>query len=157
MPRYRDLKLLHTYTLRGELPIQVLAVGWLGVFTFRRGPTPARFRELLDELCERIPVSSRTRGFHRCRMGGCLLRWWLGNRDRYTGSAEIIVPGQPGVAYRAPTLITHYVAEHRYQPPQVFVDAIMALDSPSGVRWDFIDEAIGEWWWDEIPEASGED
>src|SRR4051794_20893237 len=96
---HRDLALLSAP--EGDPPRRVLAVGWLGFFTFRLGATPLRFRELLGELCRRPPVATQTAGFHVCRLGSCLWRWVLFELDmmppdrpgRFQGSAEVIVPG----------------------------------------------------------------
>ncbi|MEU6592229.1 hypothetical protein ABZ923_23885 [Streptomyces sp. NPDC046881] len=53
------------------------------------------------------------------------------------GTGEIRIPGEAGTAYAAPFLITHYVTAHRYRPPQVFVDAVLAVDLAawSAARW----------------------
>jgi hypothetical protein len=47
------------------------------------------------------------------------------------------IPGGPGIVYAAPFLITHYVTVHGYQPPQVFIDAVLAadLDAWASARW----------------------
>ena len=137
---HRDLALL--YTVERNPPLRVVAVGWLGCLTFRLGATPTRFRELLDELCRRPPASTATPSFHPCRLGCCLWRWMLG-RPFFAGSAEIIVPGRDGKVYRAPTLIGHYVRSHRYRPPREFVEAVLALHGPGGLRWDLIERLTG--------------
>lgn len=53
------------------------------------------------------------------------------------GNGEVRIPGEPGVAYAAPFLITHYVTDHSYRPPQVFIDAVLAvdLDAWASARW----------------------
>ena len=68
----------------------------------------------------------------------------LGRWPRKSGSAEIIVPGRDGKAYRAPTLISHYVRSHRYRPPREFVEAVLALDSPGGLLWEAIEHLTGD-------------
>jgi hypothetical protein len=138
---HRDLALL--YTVEGDPPLRVLAVGWLGFFTFRLGATPLRFQELLAELCRRPPPATSTFGFHPCRLGRCLWRWLWGRRFS-AGSAEIIVPGRDGKVYRAPTLIAHYVRNHRYRPPKEFVEAVLALDHPSGLDWQAVERLTGD-------------
>jgi hypothetical protein len=47
------------------------------------------------------------------------------------GNAEIMVPGLRGVYYMAPTLIYHYVQAHQYQPPDEFVESVLAFDPSS--------------------------
>lgn len=137
---HRDLALLHA--AEGDPPLRVLAVGWLAFFTLRRGATPARFQELLAQLCRRPPVATITAGFHPCRLGPCLWRWWLGRRFS-AGSAEIIVPGRDGKIYDAPTLIAHYVNRHRYRPPREFIEAVLALDRPGGLDWEAVEHFAG--------------
>ncbi|MEU3075515.1 hypothetical protein [Streptomyces laurentii] len=62
------------------------------------------------------------RGFHVCNL--CL----RARSGAPRGNGEIRVPGESGITYAAPDLITHYVAAHGYRPPQVFVDAVLAAD-----------------------------
>ncbi|WP_445529929.1 DUF7919 family protein [Streptomyces cyslabdanicus] len=47
------------------------------------------------------------------------------------------MPGEPDIAYAAPFLITHCVTAHDYRPPQVFIDAVLAvdLDAWAAARW----------------------
>ena len=138
---HRDLALL--YTAERNPPLRMLAVGWLGFFTFRLGATPQRFQELLAQLCRRPPYATQSCGVHHCRLGCCLWNLML-DRPRFGGSAEIIVPGRDGKVYRAPTLISHYVRSHQYRPPREFVEAVLALDSPGGVLWEAIERLIGD-------------
>ncbi|WP_457784801.1 DUF7919 family protein [Streptomyces mirabilis] len=42
--------------------------------------------------------------------------------------ARFASPGPPGIAFAAPQLIGHYVADHSYLPPRRFVDAVFAFD-----------------------------
>ena len=35
------------------------------------------------------------------------------------GNGEVRIPGEPGIAYAAPFLITHYITAHDYRPPDV--------------------------------------
>ncbi|GLX23433.1 MULTISPECIES: hypothetical protein [Streptomyces] len=53
------------------------------------------------------------------------------------GNGEIRIPGGAGVAYAAPFLITHYITAHGYRPPQVFIDAVLAVDVDAwaAARW----------------------
>jgi hypothetical protein len=46
-------------------------------------------------------------------------------------------PGEVGIAYAAPFLITHYITVHGYRPPQVFIDAVLAVDLAAwaATRW----------------------
>ena len=43
-----------------------------------------------------------------------------------SGNGEIRVCSRLGVTYVAPALVWHYVAEHQYQPPQEFIEAVLS-------------------------------
>lgn len=43
----------------------------------------------------------------------------------WLGSAEIRVKAKDGRIYAAPNLIYHYVAEHDYDPPKEFIEALL--------------------------------
>ncbi|WP_431262509.1 hypothetical protein ACQ859_20515 [Roseateles chitinivorans] len=95
----------------------LLAVGWLGVDgDFRRGEVSSDFFEKLKALCVEPwqPVASA--GFHQC--GLCQF-------DGPRFSSNVFVPFN-GSIYVAPVGIVHYVAAHRYLPPQVFIDGVLA-------------------------------
>jgi hypothetical protein len=95
----------------------VLAVGWIDAQAgYPTGPTdPAAFEKLV-ELCKAPWTPLAAAGFHRCR---------LCQYDGPPMKNEIYIPGR-GCIYAAPTGIVHYVAAHRYQPPPVFIDAVLA-------------------------------
>ena len=40
-------------------------------------------------------------------------------------NGEFHVVGATGVVYCAPQFIVHYIAEHQYQPPQEFIEAVL--------------------------------
>jgi len=80
--------------------------------------------------------SEPTRGFHFCQLCDfdpnvvvydqaamqCL------QASGALGSAEVRVVGRSGRVYAAPTMIWHYVAVHRYQPPREFIEAVMEME-----------------------------
>jgi hypothetical protein len=109
----------------------MLNVGWLSKGQpFRRGPVPLAFAHELRMLV-RNPVEL-TRGRHVCEF--CeppldLISAFPTYEDVWEmfrcGNGEIQVRGSSGVVYCAPELILHYVAEHQYQPPQEFIDAVL--------------------------------
>jgi hypothetical protein len=90
---------------------------------------PLAFAHELGILAQR--PSNLTRGHHVCEFceppldliaafptyGGV----WEMFRS---GNGEIHVRGSSGAVDCAPSLILHYVAEHQYQPPQGFVEAV---------------------------------
>jgi hypothetical protein len=104
-----------------------LNVGWLsGQHPYPTGPTP-------DGLVKRLLKHARkpvqlTRGRHVCELCGErreTIRMQSGLRPVWLGNGEIRVTGEHDTVYAAPTMIAHYVAEHDYLPPKVFVDAVL--------------------------------
>jgi len=91
-------------------------IGWLeNGYSFETGHTPWRFLWKLRLLAR--DVKNPMWGFHACEF----CRWANGN-------GEIHVVGSDGVTYVAPQLIVHYIATHRYRPPQQFIDAVLCND-----------------------------
>jgi hypothetical protein len=117
MAHYDDLS---PCTYFGDaLPVEVLAVGWLEPgFDFPTGDPGGPFYAKLKQLAHAQWVNSDAQfmGGHRCEF--CRF-------DRFYSSLNLFVPGD-GVTYVVPEAIVHYVAVHRYQPPQVFCDAVLA-------------------------------
>ena len=118
-----------------------LNVGWLGEgHPFPQGNSPPAFVERLKQFCAfhvhlvrcicpcflcepwgfvAQDTSEREKIFkevHRVEVNGELI---------HLGSAEIRVLGKERKIYAAPDLIYHYVAAHKYLPPQEFIDAVM--------------------------------
>jgi len=104
--------------------LEPVHVGWLApLHPYPKGRTPEDFREKLRVVCTSLYLPHR--GFFSCKMGICkILPGWP------RGVGEIFVPGRLRT-YIAPTLVYHYVAWHRYQPPQEFVDAVVELQNHS--------------------------
>ncbi|GGC92598.1 hypothetical protein GCM10010994_58040 [Chelatococcus reniformis] len=69
----------------------------------------------LCDFCPRPPMTLSSGGMPM-----------LQARPETMGNGEIWVKGSDGFTYVAPALILHYVSEHHYAPPKVFVDAIIA-------------------------------
>ena len=127
---------LTPYACFGRPP--ALTVGWLDAsHAFASGDVPHGFIERLRTLARKPTV--KTLGFHLCPFcdfGSSVdrsdepafhaqyQRW---KEAEALGSAEIRVVGRRGTVYAAPTLIWHYVATHRYQPPQEFIEAVMEM------------------------------
>jgi hypothetical protein len=106
----------HTYT--ATCGLEVVNIGWLDEGNaFPIGHTSPEFQAALQELCEH-PIHLH-RGSHSCWFCRELLR----NKE---GNGQIRVLGRKGVWYAAPTLVHHYVTQHRYQPPAEFVEAVIA-------------------------------
>jgi hypothetical protein len=118
----------YTYLKRVARPDEV-NIGWLdGQHQFPQGDVPERVLAAIFELCQRRV--NQTRGYHHCELcPPARLPYTveeLGTRLSL-GSAEIRVAGRLGVKYACPDLIYHYVRDHRYRPPQEFIDAVLNL------------------------------
>ncbi|WP_253839075.1 hypothetical protein [Actinokineospora globicatena] len=112
-------------------------VGWLDVGEpYHQGPVdPALVHALL-----RLSMSHsvrQMRGYHGCPFCGVHTHLPTSfeegfNGTVHLGSAEIQVTSRDGTVYAAPTTVAHYVAEHGYQPPQAFVDAVLTASAKVG-------------------------
>lgn len=56
------------------------------------------------------------------------LQHYSGTREKVLGRNQLCIPSDEGIFYAAPTLIYHYITEHQYQPPQVFLTALAVFD-----------------------------
>jgi hypothetical protein len=129
------------------------SVGWLHPHGFfPQGPVPREFVEKLLLLVAEEQILTM-RGYHVCDWCEHLPHKqadapegeeYILPRATYVtvgegekrervllGNAEIMVPGLRGVYYMAPTLIYHYVQAHQYQPPDEFVESVLAFDPSS--------------------------
>jgi hypothetical protein len=109
-----------------------LNVGWLTAeHPFKRGSVPLAFAHELRLLAQG-KVENLTRGAHVCEF--CQAPADVIQADpRYeevwemfrSGNGELHVQSEFSIVYCAPLLIAHYVAEHQYQPPEPFVEAVL--------------------------------
>jgi len=132
------------YFLRHPKGYTVLTVGWLDEdFPFTSGPTPPEFQERLREYCTR-GILGLMMGFHECQFCG---QWrvgvWYGARWVTTNNGEIWIP-DGNIIYAAPVMIYHYVADHAYRPPDVFIDAVLRCPLPYEEAYQAFLRSIGE-------------
>lgn len=105
-----------------------LNIGWLEKgHLFHKGIVPEEFMDKLWKYL-RYPVHV-CRGFHACDLckkhhAGVPIVKFKGQK-RTAGYYEIRVWGKDGSVYAAPSLLFHYILQHKYQPPQKFIDAVM--------------------------------
>jgi hypothetical protein len=96
------------------------AVGWLEQgHDYRKGTVP---KKLLTKLIQHLakgyqPVNYR--GKHACDM--C--------KNGFDGFRNLLIPAG-GLLFVAPELILHYMEQHGYRPPDMFIDAVMACPEP---------------------------
>ncbi|MFF4548595.1 hypothetical protein [Streptomyces sp. NPDC001435] len=107
-----------------------LNVGWLEVGKpYSTGLVPTGFVEKLQAV-QQVQRMNVCLGVHECDL--CPEAG-----EALEGNGEIRIPGEIGIAYAAPFLITHYITVHGYRPPQVFIDAVLDvdLDAWAATRW----------------------
>ncbi|MCF3133841.1 DUF7919 family protein [Streptomyces olivochromogenes] len=106
-----------------------LNIGWLEAGKpFTAGVVPAAFMEKLNAV-QRVQWMNVCLGVHECDLCPA--------EEGPEGNGEVRIPGESGIAYAAPFLITHYITTHGYQPPQAFIDAVLAVDVDAwaSIRW----------------------
>ncbi|MEM7555216.1 MAG: hypothetical protein AAF378_14160 [Cyanobacteria bacterium P01_A01_bin.84] len=129
MTYYPDLskyKYLHS---RVDINTDMKNVGWLDYkYDYQKGSVPNEVVHHLIALAK--SPQNLTRGFHRCNL--CESKTDEFRKDTITlqdpfggksnGEIHIFTPKNTFVA---PVLIVHYIIEHRYCPPQEFIDAVV--------------------------------
>lgn len=109
-----------------KTPRTELCVGWLSKdHPFPKGDVPnglvKRLRAFLDTAV------NQTRGLHGCDFCTDPLAYY---EEEKLGSAELRVFARNGTVFAAPTLISHCITAHKYQPAQDFVEAVMQNPIP---------------------------
>jgi len=108
----------------------VVHVGWLGRgHGYTTGSVPVALVVKMRKLAER-PVELY-RGYHVCDLcqlpeelrGRPFAEQWEKWAQYRKGNGEIRVE-RDGLTYAAPVLITHYIEEHDYLPPDEFLRAV---------------------------------
>ncbi len=141
----------YQYLSAQPLP-RVRNIGWIGPEApFSVGPTSEEFRsKLIDIFLRRgefdVEVNlCRGEGYvcHLCGAKEVMLD--IGGRRRILGASEIWLPGRGGIYFAAPSLVIHYVLEHNYLPPAVYVQAVLDLDvaqaySAKNARYELLSE-----------------
>ncbi len=93
------------------------AVGWLERGQpFPVGPVDAEVYRQLVEMCKNPWEPGIFMGFHRCNL--CLYEGTTGKRNVFVPAGKVV--------FVCPELITHYMNEHGYRPPEEFCDAVLA-------------------------------
>lgn len=115
--------------------VEILNVGWLEAGhdfpTFEGDPDPEFLENLITLAADHF--THATRGIHGCDLPhqdekadieGEVV---YGGRELFLGHAEIHVVTPDGRWLAAPTLVVHYVRDHRYRPPEEFNEAVKAM------------------------------
>ncbi|MDI3291008.1 HEAT repeat domain-containing protein [Polyangium sp. 15x6] len=102
----------------------LLNIGWLEPgHPFPVGSVPTAFFVRLAVLVTRARTVLSRRN-HTCAFA---------HKKPIIGNGEIRVVGEDGARFAAPVMIHHYVAEHGYRPPDVFIAAVLRT---SGLSWE---------------------
>lgn len=111
------------------------AVGWLGDYIPSEGKTPSKcISRLWDAYKSKFVISDGTAGWHNCELCQSENEWypggevgpiikWQGKRLRIYGHGHFLIRFN-GTVYLSPALILHYVQDHGYKPPEVFIEAV---------------------------------
>ena len=118
MTYYPDLATLDYFNLNDNSILR--AVGWLGEESeLIAGQVSSQFFNRLCELADNSWQPTFFRGLHDCEL--CQIQR---GEEPARGVANLFIPFG-GVIYVAPELILHYISEHQYVPPDVFVEAVV--------------------------------
>jgi hypothetical protein len=121
---------LTPYTYTAPLFPGELAVGWLDADdVIPSGELPQLLRSLIIERLTFAAAylqsgTAALMGTHSCAFCDGP-REPLPNHALW-GSGELRVVHHDGTVYVSPSLIAHYIAEHSYVPPEVFIEAVAA-------------------------------
>jgi hypothetical protein len=137
MAYFKDLSPYENSWNSDKLAVSVLHVGWLEDKEFEKGETSQEFKDKLFQFCLDQNLIAIMRGFQECIFCGLSWSEWGKKHPDYgpdahwmsLGDGEIRVIGK-SVIYGAPALIYHYVVEHKYKPPQEFIDAVLTGPQP---------------------------
>lgn len=112
----------------------IYSIGWLGRgFEYPKGISPDGFYEKLEWIVftrnESFDASMLlSRGIEDCFICGQEISMAFGpGKPELVGIREIWIP-HDGKWYACPCMIAHYVRDHQYLPPKVFLDAVSQLD-----------------------------
>jgi hypothetical protein len=131
MSYFEDLTLYSYCQSRDGVRGFEVNVGWLGAS--HPFPTAVPSDDLLESLWSFSGIRiCQTRGIHPCEFCHNKFAMVQQYKSEYQtlGSAEIRAFSPSGLAYAAPNLVYHYVAAHRYAPPEEFVKALREGPQP---------------------------
>jgi hypothetical protein len=116
------------YTLWYRSAYTRLSIGLLEVGKpYSTGTVPAVFMHKLHGV-QKVQSMNLCLGLHQCNL--------CPEQETPAGNGEVRIPGEPGITYTAPFLITHHITAHGYRPPQV-INAVptVDLDPWTTARW----------------------
>lgn len=125
---------LSTYSYHLSFPLEgVRCVGWLDAdHEYAIGHSPEWLAEQLRLFTQHRSQTfdvhvNVMRGIHPCNLCGERIQIITKDgRSQPLGMSEIWIPCNPGW-FAAPSLVIHYIEEHRYMPPSTFMEAVQSL------------------------------
>jgi hypothetical protein len=106
--------------------LQLFAVGWIEEAGFTTGAVPDECIEALFAAFPAKIIPDGTRGLHTCTL--CQVELpkveWKGKTVDLAGYGHYLVRNEKAV-YMAPALLLHYILDHQYCPPKIFIDAVV--------------------------------
>lgn len=114
------------------------AVGWLETdHPYQQGTVPVRFLARLKQHVDTAYQPVLFMGFHECSL--------CQEGDRKAGLRNLLIPTER-LLYVAPEMIVHYIEDHGYQPPQEFVEAVMACPEQASVEYSALIRQFEKSW-----------
>lgn len=105
----------------------ICAVGWLDKHhSYPKGPVPNSFLETLKRHIQTAWQPVVSAGLYECSFCEVGQTWGAGG--------NVWIPA-PKVVYIAPEMITHYIETHDYQPPDEFIEAVLACPVQDSVEY----------------------
>lgn len=128
MTCYQDLEKIDYFPVTEDIPLY--AVGWIDHQSeFPQGEVTRHFFDKLCELAENSWEPVVSAGFHSCEI--CQFHDY---QHTARGSKNLFIPFNNAV-YVAPELIVHYINEHHYLPPKVFIDGVMQCPNMQSMNY----------------------
>jgi hypothetical protein len=138
MSYFADLSRCAYFDRRGELEINLIAVGWLSSGPHARGPIVPGLVEQLFDLLDTVWDPCRFRGRHECELCGSSVPSMqdAAGREVSVGMTNLFIP-TPDIdgLFVAPSLVLHYIVDHGYCPPASFQTALMACPPTHDVEY----------------------
>ncbi|WP_238015346.1 hypothetical protein KZZ52_01550 [Dactylosporangium sp. AC04546] len=116
-----------------KFPLGMRNIGWLGgTHGLQSADAPAMTNADLERLrATSRNLSSVMLGRHQCE--------WCPSHTASEGNGEYHYYAPDGEVYAAPAMIVHYVEEHGYRPPEVFLESLRVTEE---LAWDWRAERL---------------
>lgn len=117
---------------------QVVNVGWLErPNQFESGVVDPAIWQLLVEYFD-VLTANQTRGYYECTFcstADAAPYLQVGAQSVEFGAAELWIPDHHGLIFAVPDLVVHYMQNHSYCPPKIFIEAVERLPV-STINWN---------------------